>query len=228
MSDKPATVMSGIFANPSSANAKPSTDAYAPPRPTNGNSLNAAGNGTSLVAGLMCDPALGARRVHMLAGTIVYDTDTPACHVHLIQSGEVRLYQLSPDGSRRLLEILGPGQWFGVEAVGRKTRYDGQAQVMQETTLFVLPAQRFLTALSQHPQISLEIIGQLAGRLSDATAEASGMAFDDCRRRLVKTLLRFSHSAAALTELRQANLLRTGRNRLAFNFQTLNDSLNCD
>ena len=74
----------------------------------------------------------------------------------------------------------------------------------------------------------------------------------------MKTLLRFSRSAAAtqngediilrmtheqlaqaigaaretvsltLTELRQANLLHTGRNRLAFNFQTLNASLGHD
>jgi CRP-like cAMP-binding protein len=248
MSDKPATVMIGPALNGNSAGAS-----YMGAAP-----LNTAPRATSLVAGLMADPALGARRVHLVSGTIVYDADTPAGHIHLIQGGEVRLYQLSLDGSRRLLEILGPGQWFGVEAVGRMTRYDGQAQAVQETTLLVLPAPRFLSALSQHPQISLEIIGQLAGRLSDATAEASGLAFDDCRRRLIKTLLRFSRSAAAtqngedvilrmtheqlaqaigaaretvsltLTELRQANLLRTGRNRLAFNFQTLNASLNHD
>ena len=76
MSDKPATVIVGSALSGNSDGAS-----YMGAGP-----LNAAPRATSLVAGLMSDPAVGARRIHLAAGTIVYDTDTPAGHVHLILS----------------------------------------------------------------------------------------------------------------------------------------------
>jgi CRP-like cAMP-binding protein len=212
----------------------------------------------STMARLASDPALGSRRHSAPAGTILHECGAPADNLYLINYGEVRLYQLSPDGSRRLLDILGPGEWFGAEAVGRLVHYGCQARAITDTTFCVVPARRLLAALPAHPQASLEIISQLAGRLSMATEDASRLAFDDCRRRLVKTLLKFSHSAAAsasgenvvlritheqlaqavgaaretislaLSQLRHASLLRTGRNKLIFNPQVLDAILNGD
>jgi CRP-like cAMP-binding protein len=211
----------------------------------------------SLLAGLMCDPFRGGRRRSVACGTMLHEAGAPATEVFWIQRGQVRLYQLSPDGSRRLLEILGPGDWFGAEAVGQLAHYGCQAKAAAPSTVCVLPVQRLLTALAEHPQTSLEFIRELAGRLSNAQEEAGDLAFDDCRQRLLKMLLKFSRSAAAtatsdgvvlrmtheqlaqavgaaretvslmLTQLRNAHLLSTGRNRLAFNPQRLSAILNC-
>jgi CRP/FNR family transcriptional regulator len=210
----------------------------------------------SIVARLVADPALGARRRSAPRGTSLHEARQPADDVFVIEQGQVRLYQLSPEGSRRLVDILGPGDWFGIAAVGRLHHYGCQAMAETASTLCVLPAGRLLTALAQRPEASVEIIRQLAGRWSSATEEAGGLVFDDCRRRLVKALLRFGHSCAAtpmrdgvvlrmthedlaqaigaaretvsltLTELRAEGLLSTGRNRLLFNPQTLEQALN--
>jgi CRP/FNR family transcriptional regulator len=212
--------------------------------------------GGSMVARLVCEPELGARRRRVAADTVLHDMDSPALEVFLIHSGEVRLYQLALDGSRRLMEILGPGEWFGAEAVGRLSQYGCQARAMTDTTVYVLPVQRFLEALPTRPEASLEIIHQLAERLSTAAEEAGDLAFEDCRRRLVKTLIKFSRSTAAkpngdgvilrmtheqlaqavgaaretvslmLTQLRNARVLTTGRNQLAFNPKALTAFLN--
>ena len=212
--------------------------------------------GDDLLADLWSDPMLAARRVIVAAGSTIHDAGGAADNVFLIQHGEVRQYQLSPDGSQRLLDILGSGQWFGAEALGRLSRYGCQARAITNTAVLIVGADKLLAALAHRPQASAEIIHQLAGRLSSATEEASRLTFDDCKQRLLKTLVRFSRSAAAtagpdgvtlritheqlaqavgaaretisltLTELRHANLLRTGRNRLSFNPQALTASLN--
>jgi len=203
-------------------------------------------SGDSRVAQMVNDPALGSRRRSALAGASVYEPGRPAEEVFLIQQGQVRLYQLSPDGSRRLLDILGPGQWFGAEAVGGLAHYDCQARAETAAILCVLPAGKMLAALAQRPEASLEIIRQLSHRLHNATEEAGGLAFDDCRARLIRALLKFGRSAAAqvrgenvelhmtheqlaqavgsaretvsllLNDLRRENLIRTGRNRVCF------------
>jgi len=210
----------------------------------------------SIVSRLICDPDLAGRRRTVAADTVLYHSDAPAQDVFLIIAGEVRLFQTAADGSRRLLDIIGPGEWFGSEAVGGLDQYGSESRAMSRTTLCVLPAPRLLAALAQQPQASLEIIRQLAERLNGAIEDARALAFDDCRRRLVKALLKFSHSVAAtangdgvvlrmtheqlaqavgaaretvslmLTQLRNDKVLRTGRNQLAFNPQALEAILN--
>ena len=212
----------------------------------------------SAVAELIREEALGARRISFAAGAVVHEASAPADRVFLIESGEIRRLQTSPDGSRRLLDILGPGDWFGPEAVGRLSVYGSQAAAMTDAVVWVASADKVLEALPRHPQASLQIIRQLADRLNVATEEASHLVFDDTRRRLVKALLKFSRSAAAtvtgdgvilrmtheqlgqavgaaretvsltLTQLRQANLLRTGRNQLAFDPRVLTGMLNAE
>jgi CRP/FNR family transcriptional regulator len=211
--------------------------------------------GDSTVARLVCDPALGAGRRSVDAGFRLHEPGTPAEHVFLIQKGQVRLYQLAPDGSRRLLEILGPGEWFGAEAVGGLDHYGCQARAQTPVTVCIIPAGKLLAALAQRPEASLELIRQLAGKLNTATEDAGQLAFDDCRRRLVKTLLKFSHSAAAtangngvelhmtheqlgqavgaaretvslvINQLRRQKIIRTGRNRLLFDPSALTQAL---
>jgi CRP/FNR family transcriptional regulator len=212
--------------------------------------------GESPLARLLSEPALGARRRLVSSGAVIHDAGAAADNIFLIQSGLVRQYQLSMDGSRRLNDISGPGNWLGIESVGGQTAYPTQAVAATETTVLVLPVRQLLAVLPQHPQVSLEIIRQLTERLATVTEEAGELAFDDCRRRLIKTLLKFGHSAAAtatregvmlrmtheqlaqavgaaretitlvLTQLRNENILTTGRNKLTFDPRALNDCLN--
>jgi CRP/FNR family cyclic AMP-dependent transcriptional regulator len=207
------------------------------------------------LAQLLREPSLGVRRRTAPADTVLHEAGAPADNLFFIQSGQVRQDRLTADGSCLLLDIAGPGCWLGVESIGGPV-YTCQAMATSETSVLVVSAQRLLALLPQYPKVSLEIIRCLVARLNTATEEAGGMAFDDCRRRLLRALLRFSRSAAAtatrdgvmlrmtheqlaqavgsaretvtlaLTELRNANMLSTGRNKLTFNPQTLTAALN--
>jgi len=199
---------------------------------------------------LLREPSLGVRRRTAPSDTVLYVAGSPADNLFFIQFGQVRQDRLATDGSCLLLDIAGPGQWLGVESIGSAT-YTCQAMTTTETVALVLPAQRLTEILPRYPQVSLEIIRRLAARLQTATEEAGGLAFEDCRHRLLRALLRFGRSAVAtathdgvmlrmtheqlaqavgsaretvtlvLTELRNANMLRTGRNKLTFNPQAL-------
>lgn len=210
-----------------------------------------AGSG-SPIREFLSDTSLGARPLELSDGASIYDPGSPAEHLYYIHSGQVRIWQAGPDDSARLMEILGPGDWFGVEALSGAGVASSRAVAVSSTTLSALPIDRLMTLLSQQPAVSAMLIRQLAGKLQAAREDAGRLVFDDCNARLVKTLLHFSSSAAAtpqddgivmlhithrqlaqavgaaretvslaLTQLRQQNLLRTGRNRLLFNPETL-------
>jgi CRP-like cAMP-binding protein len=195
--------------------------------------------------------ALQARSLAVPAGTVLFAPQQPADNVYLIQQGQIRLYQVSCDGDNRLTDILGPNEWVGAAALAGLRDYPVQAVAATASVVLEASAHRLLGLLGQHPHAARLLIRHLVVKLQSAREDAGRLVFDDCNQRLIKTLLRFSRSAAAtaapegvilrithhqlaqavgvaretislaLTELRHQNLLQTGRNQLIFNPEAL-------
>jgi CRP-like cAMP-binding protein len=205
----------------------------------------------SPIAELFADQTLGVRRANVQAGTVLYDADDQPNNVYFIHRGQVRVYQVNPDGEQRLVEILGPGDWFGVNAFAKTQRHGTRAVAVVTSVVSEVAVDRLLEAAARKPEAILELTRQLAQKVQAARDEAAQLIFADCNSRLIQTLIRFSSSAAAtpaedgvvlrithhqlaqavgvaretvslaLTQLRHRKLLRTGRNQLIFKPEVL-------
>src|SRR3954469_16514529 len=96
------------------------------------------------VTELLLDPALGARPLEATTGTVLADDNDPARSVFFIHTGQVRVYQTGPENSARLLEILGPGDWFGVPALAGADVYGTRAVAVSAVTVSEVPAENWL------------------------------------------------------------------------------------
>jgi CRP/FNR family transcriptional regulator len=191
------------------------------------------------------------RRVELAAGQVVHESNDPADVFYVIESGEIRLYDAGGDRTARLLDILGANEWFGSEALASLPTYHKRAIAMSRSVVWAVPADDLRKAVTEHGELAWSLIETVARRLKQAWSDGSLLAFEDCRMRLIKTLLRFSKSPAArrsadgvvlcithaqlaqavgaaretvslcLTELRQQNIIRTGRNQLTFEPEVL-------
>jgi CRP-like cAMP-binding protein len=191
------------------------------------------------------------RRLELAAGQIVHEPSDPADVFYVIESGEIRLYDASGEGAARLLDILGANEWFGSEALASLPMYHKRAIAVTRSVVWAVVTDDLRAAVAQQGDLAWPLIETVARRLRLAWSDGSLLAFDDCRARLIKTLLRFSKSPAAhrsegqvvlcithaqlaqavgaaretisvcLTELRQQNLIRTGRNQLTFDPEAL-------
>jgi CRP-like cAMP-binding protein len=196
----------------------------------------------------------GGERLQFAGGQVVHASNTRANLFYVVESGEVRLYNWPIHGNAHLLDILGPGDWFGGAAVARIPQYECRALSVGNSTIWACPADEVRKYLAEHGDVALQFIESAMWKLHQSWASAGGMAFDDCRSRLVKTLLRFSESAAAkktpegvvlkithaqlaqavgaaretvsicLTELREKQIVRTGRNQLFFDPKRLKEA----
>ena len=134
---------------------------------------------------------------------------------------------------------------------GHDGRHGVRAVAVGPTVVTEVRADDLFAALARRPEATASLVADLAGKLADARRDASALVFTDCHGRLVRTLVRLSVSAAAtrteggvvlrithqqlaqavgvaretvslaLTQLRQRNLLQTGRNQLAFDPRAL-------
>jgi CRP/FNR family transcriptional regulator len=141
---------------------------------------------------------------------------------------------------------MGTGAWCGAAALGPEALYGEIAEAATITSISIVPVDRLNIRLSHEPSVAIELIRQLAGKLTAFREDAGGLVFEDCNHRLIRTLLQLSESPAAsrcgegvvvhitheqlaqkvgvaretvslaLGELRRKNLLRTGRNQLVF------------
>lgn len=205
----------------------------------------------SPLSDLISSPAVGAEGIEVARGTTIFAQGAPAEHVYFIHHGQVRLYQIGDNGDERLLDILGPGQWFGTCALAQSGPYALQAVAATQAQLSKTPAKRVLETAAQVPQAAQELIRSVGRELQGSRTEAGRLVFQDCNQRLIAAMIRFSDSAAAtqqgtdvvlhltheqlaqavgaaretislaLTELRHRNIVRTGRNRLIFNREAL-------
>jgi CRP-like cAMP-binding protein len=190
-------------------------------------------------------PAL-AENIQVAAGKTIFDRGDPATGFSLIRSGEVRMYDVMDGGTERLLGILGADDWIGYAALAHFPVHGRRAVAVTDVVLWFFEAGKIRRIVEENADMAVGLIENLAQQLHQAWTEGSRFVFDDCRLRLIKTLLRFSTSPAAhavpegvvlrithkqlaqavgaaretvsvcLTELRHKKIVKTGRNQLAF------------
>lgn len=208
-------------------------------------------NGATASLNIFTDPQTGGQTINAGNNDVIYYPDSVADSVYYIHRGQVRLYSVKSRDTSRLVEILGPGQWFGAASLAGQKTHQMRAVAVAGVVLTQVRTERLLASLANNPTQYAELTRQLAFKLMAQTDEASRLVFEDCNHRLISALLKFSQSAAstqredgvvlrithdqlaqavgvaretvslALTQLRQQNLLRTGRNQLMFNPESL-------
>ncbi len=205
------------------------------------------------LAEFFASPTLDPQIFTFVSHEVIYEPHSLATQIYYIRSGEVRTMQVSDQGDGRLLEILGPGDWFNPAAFSAKQTCGHRAVAAGKSTIIRVPADRVLAELTRNAPAAGILLKQFAERLQSAREDAASLVFCDCNARLIRTLLQLSQTVAAtprvdgvelrithlqlaqavgaaretvslaLTDLRKQNLIRTGRNKLYFDPQVLRD-----
>ena len=106
------------------------------------------GSRSVLIGDALADPDVGATRVEFEQGSAIYEPGAPVERIYYIHTGQVRTFLESREQSARLMEILGPGDWFGAEALIDGGAASSRAVAVSHTVVSAVPVDRLKELLS--------------------------------------------------------------------------------
>jgi CRP-like cAMP-binding protein len=114
----------------------------------------------------------------------------PARNVLLLQSGRVKLTQLSPNGNEVILWMNGSGDAVGVPTDTTACSHTCSARAMEQCHALTWEYARLQNLLDQYPQIRNNINQILSSRLNELEERFREVATEKVAKRLALTLLR--------------------------------------
>jgi CRP-like cAMP-binding protein len=122
----------------------------------------------------------------------VYNCGDQDEKVYFIETGQINLSLLSPEGKECLLAIHGSGDVFGELGLAGLARHES-ATAMQETKLKQIPCSQFFARLSRDSLFE-GFVRYLAVRVADQQQVIANLVTADSEQRLGQTLLQLART----------------------------------
>lgn len=130
----------------------------------------------------------------------IYSLGDPPDTMYLIESGQVKVVQLSPGGEEKIVGLYQSRDLFGEVCVCERARRNDQAVALEATTVSSFSLKTVLELIARKPELALKLLMVFCARLVECHEAIGALAFDDVRERLVKELLRLSTSQGSEPE----------------------------
>jgi len=122
---------------------------------------------------------------------VFWEGDAPD-YFYVVVVGRIKVAKYSSSGKEFIIAFFGPSEMFGEVAVFEGKPYPASAQAVADTRVLVIKKNDFLSFLATRPQVALEIINVLGGRLRDAQSRLKDLAGERVEQRIAMTLLMLS------------------------------------
>ncbi|MEK4382317.1 Crp/Fnr family transcriptional regulator [Aeribacillus sp. FSL K6-2848] len=151
-------------------------------------------------------------------------------NVYFIHSGTIKIYKTDRNGKEQIVSILQNGEMFPHIGFFRKGSYPAHAEVMEESTLIVIPIKDFEETLMLFPVLSIKLFRVMSEKIIDLQNRLEEQILHNTYEQIVLLLLRLTKTNALpqgklyrltthLTNRELANMIGTSRETVS---RTLN------
>jgi CRP-like cAMP-binding protein len=130
---------------------------------------------------------------------IIFEDDR-GLNLFIIKQGRVKISRISEEGGEVILAILGEGEFFGEISVIDGLSRSATVTSLDEVELWVMKREEFLAVLRQHPQVSVALLRELAGRIRKSDAQIKSLCLRNARGRVAATLIRLAEDIGKTRE----------------------------
>jgi CRP-like cAMP-binding protein len=136
--------------------------------------------------------AASFRQAHYAVDRPIHFAGEEATRLSIVAAGRVKLVRPTLDGQDVLLDILGPGDYFGSLADLGDRAYREDATAHTECCVLYTTAGEFQRLLGRYPVVALATLGIVSGRLRDAHETIEQISTYPVERRVAATLVKLA------------------------------------
>ena len=122
-------------------------------------------------------------------GNTLFKEGDAGDRLFVVVEGKLKLGTSSLDGRENLLSILGPGDMFGELSLFDPGPRTATATAVTDARVLALAHDQVIGLVTQHPQVSLELLARLAQRLRRTNEVLADLVFSDVPGRVAKALM---------------------------------------
>ncbi|MDE3090614.1 MAG: cyclic nucleotide-binding domain-containing protein, partial [Chloroflexota bacterium] len=108
------------------------------------------------------------RGLRFRPGEIICFAGQPAAMLYLIEMGEVKRIAAGPNGEPITLDILGPGESIGIQALVQNAPHQATSQAIGEVELWTIDKPDFVSMMETYPTLAITVTRMMAERLTRA------------------------------------------------------------
>ena len=127
-----------------------------------------------------------------LKGETIFMEQDEGNGFYLVAEGQVKIFKVSVSGKEHILHVFGPGEPFGEVPVFSGRRFPANAEAIQESRLLFFPRSAFLSLITSHPSLALNMLAVLSMRLRQFTQQIENLSLKEVPARLAAYLLYLS------------------------------------
>lgn len=155
-------------------------------------------------------------------GMIIFLEGEPGDNFYIVYSGKVKIIVTSEDGQEKILQIAQQGDIIGEVAAFDSGPYPVTAEVLEDSTIGMVPVTEMLKLVREYPAISLNLLKVMSKKLRQLQRQVKNLALKDAYGRLASRLFKLArdHGSTspqgitinvALTHQDLANFIGTSR-----------------
>ena len=149
--------------------------------------------------------------------------DVGEAALHIVASGVIRIYKLSPDGREQTLRLFHTGDSFADVPAFDGGGYPAHADAMEYSVVLLLPRRQLLNLMHSHPAIALGALQVMAGRLRHMTGLVEDLSLRRVSSRVARLLVR-QPATAALSQGQLAPMVGSAREMVNRSLRSMADA----
>ena len=116
--------------------------------------------------------------------------DTDRAHAfYVIITGQIKLYKSSPEGREQTLNLLGPGDPFGMCTAFAIDSFPANAMALEESGILLIPGPVMEAIAMTEPRLLVNIIQVLSERLRESMSLIESLSLKEIPQRLASFLI---------------------------------------
>lgn len=134
--------------------------------------------------------AAGTVELRVPKGQMIFRRGDPCLGFHAVVFGQVKLAFVSPQGSEKVVDIVGPGMSFGEALMFTDRPYVVYAQALADSMLLHVSKAVIDAEIARDPKLARRMIAGLSRRLHGLVADVEAYSLRSGMQRVIGYLLR--------------------------------------